>query len=141
MTTTPTDDELDVAMRHIVTRLTSTPELVDTFPGGVWDDGPPGDLARPYVSVGVQAATDTQVTDGRTILVVVTARVVVVTDEPTYPVAAARAAHLALHRSSAGRVQACRRSQVLRYSEREDDRRWRYSGGLYVLTIGAAPGD
>lgn len=137
----PTDDELDVAMRHVVARLKSTPELEATFPGGVWDDGPPGDIARPYVSVGVQAATDTQVTDGRTILVVVTARVVVVTDAPAYPVAEARAAHLALHRSKAGRVQACRRSQSLRYSEREDDRRWRYQGGLYVLTIGAAAGD
>ena len=52
--------------------------------------------------------------------------------------AEALAAHRALHRTKAGRVQACRRSQVLRYSEREDDRRWRYQGGLYVLTIGAA---
>ena len=137
----PTDDELDVAMRHVVARLKSTPELIGMFPGGVWDDGPPGELARPYVEVGVQAATDTQVTDGRTILVVVTARVVVVTDAPAYPAAEARAAHAALHRSSSGRVQACRRSQALRYSEREDDRRWRYQGGLYVLTIGAAPGD
>lgn len=141
MTDTPTDDELDIAMRHVVTRLTSTPELVDTFPGGVWDDGPPGDIARPYVTVGVQAALDSQVTDGRTVLVVVTARVIVTTDQPSYPAAEARAAHLALHRTKAGRVQACRRSQVLRYSEREDDRRWRYSGGLYVLTIGAAAGD
>ena len=141
MTDTPTDDELDIAMRHVVTRLTSTPELVDTFPGGVWDDGPPGDAARPYVTVGVQASLDTQVVDGRTILVVVTARVVVVTDQPSYPAAEARAAHLALHRSKAGRVLECRRSQSLRYSEREDDRRWRYQGGLYVLTIGAGPGD
>lgn len=139
--TTPTDDELDIAMRHIVTRLTSTPELVDTFPGGVWDDGPPAGAAVPYVTVGVQAALDTQVTDGRTILVIVTARVVVTTNADTYPAAEARAAHLALHRTSAGRVQACRRSQSLRYSEREDDRRWRYQGGLYVLTIGAATGD
>jgi len=141
MTDTPPDDELDIAMRHVVTRLTSTPELVETFPGGVWDDGPPADVARPYVSVGVQAALDTQVTDGRTVLVVVTARVIVTTNADTYPATEARAAHLALHRSKAGRVLACRRSQSLRYSEREDDRRWRYQGGLYVLTIGAGPGD
>lgn len=141
MSTTPTDDELDVAMRHVVARLTSTPELEGTFPGGVWDDAPPGDIRPPYVSVGVQAATDTQVTDARTILVVVTARVVVVTDADTYPAAEARAAHVALHRTRAGRVLECRRSQSIRYSERENDRRWRYQGGLYVLTIGAAAGD
>ncbi len=141
MTTPPTDDELDIAMRHVVTRLTSTPELEGTFPGGVWDDGPPPGIAVPYVSVGVQAALDSQVVDGRTVLVVVTARVVVTTNADTYPAAEARAAHLALHRTKAGRVVACRRSQSLRYSEREDDRRWRYQGGLYVLTIGAAAGD
>lgn len=139
--TAPTDDELDVAIRHIVTTLTSTPELVELLPGGVWDDGPPGDIVPPYVTAGVQAAPDVQVTDGRTILVVVQARVLVVTDADTYPATEARAIHEVLHRSSAGRVQACRRSQALRYSEREDDRRWRYQGGLYSLTIGAAPGD
>ena len=131
----------DIAMRHVVTRPhVHPPRNEGTFPGGVGTTVRPATQPALYVTVGVQASLDTQVVDGRTILVV---------DGPrrrghrsaVLPRRRGRAAHLALHRSKAGRVLECRRSQSLRYSEREDDRRWRYQGGLYVLTIGAAAGD
>ena len=85
MTDTPTDDETDIAMRHVVTRLTSTPGTEGTFPGGVWDDSPPGDAARPRHRRRAGARHTGR--RRRTILVVVTATRRRGRDQPSYPAA------------------------------------------------------
>lgn len=137
-----TDDELTAAMAYLYGRLADDVALTAVVAGRVFDDGPPADTAYPYVTIGVQAAPDVQATDGTIILTDVIARLVVVTDAPTYPGTTARLAHEAIHRTNdyaaGGRVHACRRIQALRYSERENDRHYRYQGGLYRLTLGPA---
>lgn len=137
-----TDDELTAAMEFLYRRLTTGSTGADVTAAGVtgvFDDAPPADVAAPYLTIGVQAAPDVTTGDGLIILTEVVARVIAVTDLPAYPAEVALAAHRAIHKANdytpGGRVHQCRREQSIRYSERENDRRWRYQGGLYRVTV------
>lgn len=137
-----TADELTAAMEFLYRRLTTGPTGADVTAAGatgVFDDAPPSDVPAPYLMIGVQAAPDVTTGDGVILLTEVVARVIAVTDQPAYPAELALAAHRAIHRgndyTAGGRVHQCRREQAIRYSEREHDRRWRYQGGLYRVTV------